>query len=306
MLTFEMLDVLCCPSCGAGNLDAEIEASEENRISEGALVCHGCGERFPVREGIPDLMPRALMESEEWEKWQRHLDGFLARREARNRSPQGVMGTVAEKGDKTFRAFSGFAGITEGAVLDVGCGSGRVRQHFDAEHVQYFGLDPIPTPQSAQFYFVRGLAEHIPFKDDTFSHIMVMSALDHFLYTRNFFQEVRRVLRPDGRLHILQTLHGIDGLFSAIKAVAQSLKDAVDTRLTHAPGAVAPKHMAEFSKSDLFELTRDQFQIASLREFSTKWYTPNKLLVTLSPRNEIDIALTRERSAALESARPGA
>lgn len=48
MIPKELLDLLCCPKCRA-------ELREETTRAE--LVCTSCGARYPIRDGIPILLP---------------------------------------------------------------------------------------------------------------------------------------------------------------------------------------------------------------------------------------------------------
>lgn len=48
MLAPELLEMLCCPKCRA-DLREDASASD--------LVCTKCGTRYPVRDGIPMLLP---------------------------------------------------------------------------------------------------------------------------------------------------------------------------------------------------------------------------------------------------------
>lgn len=45
MISHELLQILVCPACRN-----KVELEEE------FLVCHGCGRRYPVREGIPVML----------------------------------------------------------------------------------------------------------------------------------------------------------------------------------------------------------------------------------------------------------
>jgi uncharacterized protein len=46
-LSRDLLDILVCPKC-KGNL--------EYREAEGALLCHACRLRYPVRDDIPIML----------------------------------------------------------------------------------------------------------------------------------------------------------------------------------------------------------------------------------------------------------
>ncbi|MBI3035549.1 Trm112 family protein [Candidatus Woesearchaeota archaeon] len=44
----DLFDILACPLC-----KADLEYTKDKK----GLVCSGCGAKFPIREGIPVLMP---------------------------------------------------------------------------------------------------------------------------------------------------------------------------------------------------------------------------------------------------------
>ncbi|MFC3956882.1 methytransferase partner Trm112 [Halovivax cerinus] len=55
-----LLDILCCP-LDKHDLDLE-DASGEDEIESGTLVCTECGERYPIEDGIPNLLPPDMRE----------------------------------------------------------------------------------------------------------------------------------------------------------------------------------------------------------------------------------------------------
>lgn len=53
----ELMDILACPVCKE---DLELKVEEENEDGEvisGSLYCRKCDHRYPVEEGIPNLLP---------------------------------------------------------------------------------------------------------------------------------------------------------------------------------------------------------------------------------------------------------
>lgn len=52
-----LLPILCCPVC-KGDLDLRIVEEKDDDIIEGSLVCGACGAEYPIREGIPNLLPK--------------------------------------------------------------------------------------------------------------------------------------------------------------------------------------------------------------------------------------------------------
>lgn len=58
-----LLDILCCP---LDKHDLELEDAEHDDdagdIVSGTLVCSECGERYPIEDGIPNLLPPDMRE----------------------------------------------------------------------------------------------------------------------------------------------------------------------------------------------------------------------------------------------------
>lgn len=103
-------------------------------------------------------------------------------------------------------------------VLDLGCGEGR---HVHGFHmlggVHVIGLDldfpslikareglafmPERTPaEEATTALLQGDATRLPFADDTFDALICSEVLEHIPDYQAVLREIRRVLKPDGRL----------------------------------------------------------------------------------------------------------
>jgi len=52
-----LMDILCCPVC-KGDLVLVIEKEDETEILEGELLCSACEVKYPIHEGIPNLLPQ--------------------------------------------------------------------------------------------------------------------------------------------------------------------------------------------------------------------------------------------------------
>ena len=56
----ELMDILACPVC-KGDLELEIEEEYDNgEVVRGTLYCRNCDERYPIEDGIPNLLPPEL------------------------------------------------------------------------------------------------------------------------------------------------------------------------------------------------------------------------------------------------------
>ena len=286
MLTSELISTLWCPTCTNGALRPDDELDADHHFDQGELICETCDSSYPVRNGIPALLPHGSLTTDEWELWRKHLEKFQARRQDRIQHPDRKV-TRWAKPSKPQRPFASFTGIAEGKVLDIGCGPGKFRFNFDDEKVHYVGLDPITLDGVDGFPFVRGLAEYIPFQDNTFTDVVVLAALDHFRDRDKFFCEASRVLIPQGKLHILQSVHEIRGIISAVKVVAHELKDAIEDRVTEDKGQDVPKHLAEFTKTSLLDLAQRYFDVVATENYSARWYSPEKMFLSLAPKKRV-------------------
>ena len=95
--------------------------------------------------------------------------------------------------------------LVEGArgfALDVGCGTGRNFPLY-REGVRVIGLDPA-WESLERARLVRGSAEALPFRDGAFDTVVSGLVFCSVPDARRGLAEVRRVLRPEGRLRMLE------------------------------------------------------------------------------------------------------
>lgn len=90
----------------------------------------------------------------------------------------------------------------QGRGLEIGVGSGR----FAAPLGVRVGLDPAPAmlahAAARGIQTMQGFGEHLPFADAGFDHVLMVTALCFLDSVDATLAEVRRVLRPRGRLVI--------------------------------------------------------------------------------------------------------
>lgn len=96
-------------------------------------------------------------------------------------------------------AMADFALELSGRLLDVGCGTKPYRSLFNVE--DYVGLD-IDNESTRK----RGIADYLydggkfPFEDASFDSILCNQVLEHVFNPDEFLGEIRRVLKPGGKL----------------------------------------------------------------------------------------------------------
>jgi len=56
----DLMDILACPMC-KGDLELKVE-EENDEVIKGTLYCAKCDERYPIEDGIPNLLPPDLRE----------------------------------------------------------------------------------------------------------------------------------------------------------------------------------------------------------------------------------------------------
>lgn len=92
-----------------------------------------------------------------------------------------------------------FASRLSGRLLDVGCGSQPYRRYFQKQ--EYVGLD-LDTEANRQAgvadYFYDGSC--FPFPDASYDAVLCNQVLEHVFNPEEFLAEIRRVLKPGGRL----------------------------------------------------------------------------------------------------------
>lgn len=169
----EILPLLACVECrGSLHLDAGGKA----------LHCGGCHATYPVRGGVPILLPKGMLEP-------------------------GV-GTVDPDDPVSRHPYSPAAleiiekKSSEGWILDLGAG-GKYRRWDRVVQIDIFRY-PMTD--------VVCTADRLPFRDNAFHAVISQAVFEHLQYPESAAQEVRRVLQPWGIAKIdtafLQPEHG--------------------------------------------------------------------------------------------------
>jgi demethylmenaquinone methyltransferase/2-methoxy-6-polyprenyl-1,4-benzoquinol methylase len=105
------------------------------------------------------------------------------------------------------------AGLTRGQrLLDIATGTGvvaRAARTITGDANAIIGIDPsigmlLAGREKGHFPLVEGGGEHLPFRDESFDMISIGFAMRHFADLDAVFRDCRRVLRPGGRMLILE------------------------------------------------------------------------------------------------------
>ncbi len=132
----------------------------------------------------------------------------------------------------------------EGPVLDVGCGSSRIIKALPEGSV---ALDPLIRKLRYARKFskplVRGSGFELPFADCSFSCVLCSQVIEHVPKESPILSELRRVLKPGGRLVL-----GTPDYANWEWVWTEKLYGAF------APGAYADEHISHYTRNELIEI----------------------------------------------------
>ncbi len=196
-----LISSLACPSC-KGTLEAKtLREDERGDIMEGSLSCRGCCEVFPIRGGVPRLLPKSMSPERsltaerfggEWKRYSRFLPQY---REA-------FRDWIAPL---SWRNFEGKL------VLDAGCGMGRftwVASELGAREVIGFDLSPSVdvayalTRENPRVHIVQGDIFNPPFRDELFDFIFSIGVLHHLPDPKEGFLCLLPLLKSEAQIFV--------------------------------------------------------------------------------------------------------
>ena len=90
-------------------------------------------------------------------------------------------------------------------ILDLGCGKGRFARHLERTGARVVGLDLSARMlgEAVGLRRVRATARRLPFARATFDAVIAIETLEHVGDVASVADEARRVLRPGGRLIVI-------------------------------------------------------------------------------------------------------
>ena len=101
-------------------------------------------------------------------------------------------------------------------ILDIGCGSGKLAAHLQAETgCEVTGIDPVQKNidkaqlKSTSVTFMVQSAEDLTFAKNTFDCAVSLKALHEIPNPQTAMRESHRVLKPGGKLYIIDWIGGV-------------------------------------------------------------------------------------------------
>lgn len=199
-----MTETDSCPICGGPTRPADVHARDRLVTGEGPFGVVECG---PCEFGL--TVPQ--LSGEELGRYyaDAYYEDFYEHSGAGGGGPlTRLRGAVRRRGaeQRYSRPPFRFDGVRRGRLLDVGCGSGELLEHFAAQGWEPYGIDPSAAAVAAARR--RGaeahegtLADH-PWQGESFDAITFQHSLEHVVDPVAALEAARALLAPGGVLAI--------------------------------------------------------------------------------------------------------
>jgi len=157
-------------------------------------------------------------------------------------------------------------------VLDLACGPGIISAALApyAQHVSGVDLTPRMIEHARERCSAAGLtntefqeasAEHLPFSADRFDSVVTRLSFHHFTDVPAVLSEIRRVLKPEGRLLIADIISSPNPAEAGLQDALENLRDPSHVRMLPETELVQMVQSAGFSIQSVDSLANE-------REFS--------------------------------------
>ena len=193
----------------------DVRDGDSEDIGQGTLECRGCGERFEIENGLPNLIyPRDLDESA------LSAQAFYDERPKYDYRPTAFrlgIWSITFGGKQARRMWAERLDVREGArVLEVAVGNGGNLPYF-AEAVGKTGrLDGLDISSNnllmareraragrIRAELVHGNASYLPYGADQFDAVISVGGFNDFGDKKRALEEMRRVARPGGKVVLM-------------------------------------------------------------------------------------------------------
>jgi SAM-dependent methyltransferase len=203
-----LLDYIACPEC-TGDLDLKVERSEGDEVMEGVLTCASCAAQYPVLGGVP-RMNTAMSDLENVARtfgyeWRSFHEGEFEDDTVFGRTPEEDWSYFLEGLGVEERELEGKA------VLDAGCGSGRLTRQIGAHGAGIvIGVDMNDavehvyrsTREDGNVHIVQGNIMRLPFKRHVFDLVWSNGVIHHTPDAAACHAELSKVVKPGGTLYV--------------------------------------------------------------------------------------------------------
>ena len=103
--------------------------------------------------------------------------------------------------------------LIDGNIIDIGCGDGRVGKMM-ADYSRNIVLTDVyenPHVKETGLRFELGQTDYLPFPDNVFDNALLLTVLHHSDDPLAVIREAYRIVRPEGRVIVIESVYGVDG-----------------------------------------------------------------------------------------------
>lgn len=231
----EVLKVLNCPGCGSGSLKLDKETVNKFEIRSGKLLCPICAAEYRIENGIINflhnahegvLLERRAMDEDDYitdesgnkfritnEIIQRFNDKFLSFPEGDGSyffKSGGSFQSTAEASGRFYSAMEDLHLTGKEKILEIGACFSYASFKFAQKGCTVVALDISNYLKVSDLYVKEAYYERLfsdmhqmPFIDNIFDIVFGSAILHHSKNLKGAFSEIRRVLKPGGRLVLI-------------------------------------------------------------------------------------------------------
>ncbi|MBU4312384.1 MAG: methyltransferase domain-containing protein [Candidatus Omnitrophica bacterium] len=230
-----LLEILRCPACKNRSFSLDENETDGFEIKSGSIVCKDCRASYPIHDGIVDFLKNAsdsvrrerkAMDDEEYitdgngnryrlteETIQRFGSKFLSLPEGDGShffKRGGSFQSIREASGRFYPTFEGLGLTGREDVLEIGACFSYASLRFAKKGCRVVALDISNYLKAANLlidvaYFDRIFSDMhaMPFADSSFDIVFGSAVLHHSKDLKKAFGEIRRVLKPGGRIVLI-------------------------------------------------------------------------------------------------------
>jgi SAM-dependent methyltransferase len=197
----ELTEILACPACRAELHLQEQEVAPDGDVLAGQLACAGCGNAYPIVNGIPRFVPSEAYAASFGYQWNRF----------RTEQVDTLQGKPGQSRRRLF-AETGWSreGLRGKWVLDAGCGAGRFLDVIADTGCHAVGVDISSAVDAARanmagrrnVHLVQASLYELPFREGAFDACYCIGVVQHTPDPAATLRALPRILRPGGDLAV--------------------------------------------------------------------------------------------------------
>ncbi len=270
-MIYSLLDLLACPYDNHYPLTLEVKELKSERIIEtGNLICPKCQHRFPIRYGIPSIMPDELVKG----KGDREIADRLKEMEERDIDSSGydLRYTSLKYKTKYKTLLNQLNPMPEDMILDLGAGTGVLTETYISKCRNIVAVDfsfqslielgkKVKDINVNSVHLVHADASFLPLRKGIFDKVVSNDLLEHIpsdKLRRAVIKQIYDVLRKGGEL----TLSAYHLNFSKKIKGLLKIGDVRGSEGYHSDGKI---YYYNFTKKELEELFIRLFEVKYIK-----------------------------------------